>query len=163
MTNNGFIKKSLLALVLIAGMGTDAVAQSSNGAKSDDGGEILKAKEIVSEKTETKKVAAYKVLDIAEVMPAFPGGDSEMMKWLSENIVYPKIAEENGVQGRVIVKFLVDENGAIHEPKVLFSIDPSLAKEALRVVSAMPRWIPGKNNGVAVSVYFTLPVTFQLQ
>lgn len=161
MTNNGFIKKSLLALVLIAGMGTNAVAQSGNGAKAEDGGEIVKAKEILSEeKTGAKKV---RVFDIAEVMPAFPGGDSEMMKWLSQNIQYPEIAEENGVQGRVIVRFVVGANGAISDPKVLRSVDPSLDKEALRVVSAMPRWIPGKQNGEVVSVYFILPVTFQLQ
>lgn len=86
-----------------------------------------------------------------------------MIKWLSKNIKYPAIAEENGVQGRVMVKFAVDKDGSIYDPKALRSVDPSLDKEALRVIRAMPRWIPAKINGQPVAVYFTLPVTFQLQ
>lgn len=121
---------------------------------------ILKAKEIIAEERPNDK---ERPLDIAEVMPSFPGGDVELIKWLSKNIKYPAIAEENGVQGRVMVKFAVDKDGSIYDPKVLRSVDPSLDKEALRVIRAMPRWIPAKINGQPVAVYFTLPVTFQLQ
>lgn len=70
---------------------------------------------------------------------------------------------ENGIQGRVFVRFTVDKNGTIHDPKVIRGVDPSLDREALRVIKAMPRWIPGKNNGRAVAVYLTLPVTFKLR
>lgn len=139
---------------------TTAIGSFDVKGNDEAEGEVLKAKEIIAEE---KPKEEEKPLDIAEVMPSFPGGDAELMKWLSKNIKYPAIAEENGVQGRVIVRFAVGKDGAIHDPKVLRSVDPSLDKEALRVVKAMPRWIPGKQNGVAVAVYFTLPVTFQLQ
>ena len=139
---------------------TTAIGSFDVKGNDEAEGEVLKAKEIIAEE---KPKEEEKPLDIAEVMPSFPGGDGELMKWLSKNIKYPAIAEENGVQGRVIVRFAVGKDGSIHDPKVLRSVDPSLDKEALRVVKAMPRWIPGKQNGVAVSVYFTLPVTFQLQ
>lgn len=99
---------------------------------------------------------------IIEVMPSFPGGDVELIKWLSKNIKYPAIAEENGVQGRVIVRFVVGKDGTIRNPEIVKSVDPSLDKEALRVIKSMPRWTPGKQNDVPVEVYFTLPVTFQL-
>lgn len=103
-----------------------------------------------------------KPLDKAEVMPSFPGGTAELMKWLGNNIKYPAIAQKHGVQGRVIVRFAVDKDGSIRDSEVIRSIDPSLDKEALRVVNAMPRWIPGKQDGKPVAVYFTLPITYHL-
>lgn len=121
---------------------------------------MLKARKVIALE---KPKDGEKPLDIAEVMPSFPGGDGELMKWLSMNIVYPEIAEEKGVQGRVIVRFAVGKDGSIHDPKVLVSVHPALDREALRVVKSMPRWIPGKQSGQPVSVYFTLPITFLLQ
>ena len=103
------------------------------------------------------------VFDIVEQMPSFPGGDGSMMGWLSSNVKYPAVAEENGVQGRVIVRFVVGKDGSISNTSISRSVDPSLDKEALRVVKAMPRWIPGKQKGKPVSVWMTIPVTFQLQ
>ena len=129
------------------------VTTKTDSATKENGGEILKAKEVIAEE---------KPLDIADVMPSFPGGDGELMKWLSKNIKYPNIAEEYGIEGNVIIRFAVGKDGSIRDPKVLKSVDPSLDKEALRVVKAMPRWIPGRQDGKAVSVYYTLPVTFQL-
>lgn len=123
-------------------------------------GEVLKAKEVIADE---KPKEEEKPFDIVEQMPTFPGGDAKLMEWLSKNIKYPAIAEENGVQGRVIVRFVVGKDGSISNVQVLRSVDPSLDKEAMRVVKAMPNWIPGKQNGAAVPVYFTLPVTFQLQ
>ena len=96
-------------------------------------------------------------------MPSFPGGQAALFEWLSKNIKYPVVAEENGVQGRVIVTFVVERNGSITDVQVVKSVDPSLDKEAVRVVKAMPHWIPGKQNGSAVRVKFTVPVTFRLQ
>lgn len=85
------------------------------------------------------------------------------MRWLRDNIKYPVVAAENGVSGKVIVQFVVGKNGAISNVKVVKSIDPSLDREAVRVVSDMPKWTPGKQNGTSVNVRYTLPVTFKLQ
>ena len=126
------------------------------------GGEVLKAKEVIAQ-PEPPKEEETKVFDVVEVMPAFPGGQGALFEWLSKNIKYPVVAEENGVQGRVIVTFVVERNGSITDVQVVKSVDPSLDKEAVRVVKAMPHWIPGKQNGSAVRVKFTVPVTFRLQ
>jgi protein TonB len=98
-----------------------------------------------------------------EVPPSFPGGERELMKWLQENISYPVIAAEQGIQGRVILRFVVGPDGSVGNVEVQRSLDPSCDKEAVRVVKKMPKWIPGKQNGNAVYVYYTLPVLFKLQ
>lgn len=112
---------------------------------------------------EKKIVEDNKVFDVVEQMPDFPGGMSALMSYLNKNIRYPVVAEENGIQGRVIVTFVVERNGSITDVQVVKSVDPSLDKEAIRVVKSMPNWIPGKQNGSAVRVKYTLPVTFRLQ
>lgn len=103
------------------------------------------------------------IFEVVEQQPAFPGGMEKLMQWLSKNLKYPASAQENGTQGRVIVQFVVNKDGSIVEPKVIKSVDPALDKEAIRVVSNMPKWTPGKQRGKAVRVRFTLPVTFRLQ
>lgn len=100
---------------------------------------------------------------VVEQMPSFPGGDAALMRYLSENIRYPVIAQESGIQGRVILQFVVNRDGSIVDIEVVRSIDRSLDAEAIRVVSNMPRWIPGKQRGKTVRVKFTLPVNFRLQ
>lgn len=104
-----------------------------------------------------------KVFDIVEVMPQFPGGNSELMRYLGTNIKYPTIAAENGIQGRVVLKFVVSKDGSISNIQIVRSLDPSCDKEAIRVIKGMPKWIPGMQNGHPVAVYFTLPVLFKLQ
>lgn len=96
-------------------------------------------------------------------MPLFPGGDAALMAYLRDNIHYPTVAAENGVQGRVVVGFVVERDGSITDVNVLRSVDPSLDREAMRVVKGMPRWTPGKQNGSAVRVKYQVPVTFRLQ
>ena len=96
-------------------------------------------------------------------MPSFPGGNAALMKYLGDNIKYPVVAQENGVQGRVVVSFVVERDGSITDVKVVRSVDPSLDREAVRVVSTMPKWIPGKQNGSAVRVKYNVPVAFRLQ
>ena len=103
------------------------------------------------------------VLDHVEVMPQFPGGNAELMRYLSANIKYPTIAAENGIEGRVVLKFVVGKDGGISNIQVVRALDPSCDKEAVRVVKGMPKWIPGMQNGHPVAVYFTLPVLFKLQ
>ncbi len=114
---------------------------------------------------EEKPVVEDEVYNIAmvEQQPEFPGGAQAMYKWLSDHINYPPVAAEEGVQGKVIVEFVVSKTGAIENAKVLRGRHPALDKEALRVVKAMPKWNPGRNNGNAVKVTYTLPVTFKLQ
>ena len=103
------------------------------------------------------------MFDVVEEQPSFPGGQGALMAWLRDNIKYPVVAAENGIQGKVIVQFVVGKNGSISNVKVLRSVDPSLDREAVRVVSSMPNWTPGKQNGTSVNVRYTLPVTFKLQ
>ena len=124
-------------------------------------GEVLKAKEVVVD--EKPKEEETKVFDVVEQMPSFPGGDAELMKFLNTHIKYPAVAEENGIQGRVVATFVVERDGSITDVKVIKSVDPSLDKEAIRVLKSMPKWIPGKQNGSAVRVKYTVPVTFRLQ
>ena len=110
-----------------------------------------------------KPEVATKVFDVVEEMPSFPGGNGALMSYLASNIKYPVVAQENGVQGRVIVSFVVERDGSISDVRVARSVDPSLDREAQRVVKSMPRWKPGKQNGSAVRVKYTVPVVFRLQ
>lgn len=98
-----------------------------------------------------------------EQQAEFHGGQAALMKWLSNNIRYPESAQQNDIQGRVIVKFVVEKDGSIGQATIVKGVDRDLDREALRVVKKMPKWQPGKNNGVAVRSYFNLPVTFRLQ
>ena len=99
---------------------------------------------------------------VVEEQPEFPGGNAAMMKFLGDNIRYPVIAQENGIQGRVICNFVVERDGSITDVQVVRGVDPSLDREAVRVIQQMPRWKPGKQRGSAVRVRFTLPVVFRL-
>ena len=110
-----------------------------------------------------KEEVTQKVFDVVEVMPSFPGGQGALIQYLNSHVKYPVVAQENGIQGRVTISFVVERDGSITDVKVARSVDPSLDKEAARVVSSMPRWTPGKQNGSAVRVKFNVPVVFKLQ
>ena len=104
------------------------------------------------------------VFVVVETMPEFPGGQQALFKYLSENVKYPVIAQENGIQGRVICQFVVNKDGSIVDVEVVRSGgDASLDKEAVRVIKSMPKWKPGKQRGKAVRVKYTVPVNFRLQ
>ena len=107
--------------------------------------------------------AKEETLTVVDVMPQYPGGDRELLKFIAQSIKYPTDAQEAGVQGRVICSFVVDKKGSIVEPKIIRGIDPSLDAEALRVIGMMPRWTPGRQDGKAVRVLYTVPITFRLQ
>ena len=98
-----------------------------------------------------------------EQMPQFPGGEAELMRYLSSHINYPPMAAEDGVQGKVIVQFVVDKTGKVGEVKVVRSVDKDLDREAVRVCASLPKFTPGRQNGRPVSVWYTLPVSFKLQ
>ena len=132
--------------------------------------------EVNTEETETEVVIAAPVeapveeeeeevvFVVVESMPEFPGGQQALFKYLSENVKYPVIAQENGIQGRVICQFVVNKDGSIVDVEVVRSGgDASLDKEAIRVIKSMPKWKPGKQRGKAVRVKYTLPVNFKLQ
>ena len=104
------------------------------------------------------------VFVVVEKMPEFPGGQQALFKYLSENVKYPVIAQENGIQGRVICQFVVNRDGSIVDVEVVRSGgDPSLDKEAIRVIKSMPKWKPGQQRGKPVRVKYTVPVNFKLQ
>lgn len=110
-----------------------------------------------------EEVDENQIYDIVEENPRFPGGDEACMKWLSENIKYPPICVEQGIQGRVYAQFVVNKDGSIVDIKIVRSPDPYLSKEAERVLKMMPKWSPGKQRGKPVRVKFSLPVMFRLQ
>ena len=103
------------------------------------------------------------VFTAVEQMPQFPGGDAALMKFISSNINYPQEAYQNGIQGRIIVQLVVKSDGSVGDVKVIRSVDASLDREAIRVCKSLPNFTPGRMNGKAVNVWYTLPITFKLQ
>ena len=103
-----------------------------------------------------------KVYQVVGQQPNFPGGKEELFKYLAYNMIYPADAAKNKVEGRVLVTFVIEHDGSISNVNVVNSVYPSLDKEAIRVVSEMPKWIPGKANGKTVRVKYTIPITFRL-
>lgn len=123
--------------------------------------EVIKEEVIVVEE-KPKEDIVYTTANVQQ-QPEFPGGDAAMYKWLGDHIQYPAQAAEEGVSGRVVVQFVVSKTGDIENIQVVRGRHPALDKEALRVVKAMPKWNPGRNNGQPVKVTYNLPVTFKLQ
>lgn len=103
------------------------------------------------------------VFTVVEKMPQFPGGESELLKYIGDNLKYPVNAQKNGIQGRIYIRFIINKSGKVENAEVLRSLDPECDKEALRVVNAMPEWTPGEQKGEKVSVYYTLPITYKLK
>ncbi len=112
---------------------------------------------------EDEEESTHTIFTVVEDMPQFPGGELELQKWINRQIKYPVIAQENGIQGRVVCTFVINQDGSVVDAEVIRGIDPSLDREALRVINQMPKWTPGKQRGKAVRVKYTLPVVFRLQ
>lgn len=126
--------------------------------------DVVIAPPVVEQPTLIEEPEESEVFMVVETMPEFPGGQAALFKYLSENVKYPVIAQENGIQGRVICQFVVNKDGSIVDVEVVRSGgDPSLDKEAVRVIKSMPKWSPGKQRGKAVRVKYTVPVNFKLQ
>jgi periplasmic protein TonB len=100
---------------------------------------------------------------VVEEMPMFPGGDNALLKFIGENTIYPEVAKENNIQGRVIVRFCVTAKGGVSQVSVLKGVDPELDKEAMRVVTTLPPFKPGKQGGKPVPVWYMVPITFTLK
>ena len=164
-----------LATVAIAAFARPEVSNEVNeisSPKVNDLASIVKAEEAKSVENSLKQlvlntdsvspVKEKVIFQVVEEMPEYPGGMAECMKFLGKNVKYPVEAQENGIQGRVIVSFVVTDEGDIQDPVVVKGVDPLLDAEAVRVISMMPKWKPGKQRGKAVNVKFTLPVCFRL-
>lgn len=135
-----------------------------NQEGSDDADKFqAMTEQVVVKEPEPEPVKEEEIFVAVQQMPEFPGGQAALMKWLSNNIRYPQIALDNGISGRVIVKFVVEKDGSVGGVTLVKGVDKDLDREAMRVAKAMPKWQPGKNNGQAVRCYYTLPVTFRLQ
>ena len=102
------------------------------------------------------------IFDVVERAPEFPGGMEACLKYMYKNIKYPAVAMEAGIQGQVVIQIVIDKDGKIHDPKIVRGVSPELNAEAIRVISNMPQWIPGKQKGKNVATRFTLPVRFRL-
>ena len=120
----------------------------------------------VDEDSTTSAIGSQAIADegeihyIVEEMPVFPGGDLEMRKYIADNVVFPDEAKKQKMQGKVMVQFVVNEEGLVENPQIAVGVDPVLDKEAIRVVQNMPKWTPGKHQGKLVKVAFTVPVNF---
>lgn len=135
-----------------------------NQEGSDDVDKFKAVQEqVVVHEPVVEKPKEEQIFVAVEQQAEFPGGPAALMRWLSQNVRYPEAAQQNDVQGRVVVKFVVEKDGSIGAATIAKGVDKDLDREALRVVKKMPKWQPGKNNGVAVRSYFNLPVVFKLQ
>lgn len=101
--------------------------------------------------------------NVDDELPSFPGGDAKLREWIKKNMKYPSYAKNNGIEGQVLVVFIVEKDGSISNAEVSWGVDPSLDQEALRIVNKMPKWKPGTQNGVAMRVKYRLPITFTLK
>lgn len=142
---------------------TTAVGTSDFDKGTDDLNVVLGHKDEVVVEEKKEPVDDNKVFDVVEQNPVFPGGEAALLKYVAEHIRYPAMAQENNIQGRVVVQFVVTKTGSIGQVKVVRSKDPDLDKEAVRVVKSLPKFTPGKMNGHAVNVWYTLPINFKLQ
>ena len=143
----------------------DNTARGVVNQEGSDDADKFKAvvEQVVVKEPEPEKPKEEEIFQAVEQPAEFPGGNAALMKWLSQNIRYPEAAQQNDIQGRVVVKFVVEKDGSIGQATIVKGVDKDLDREAIRVVKKMPKWQPGKNNGVAVRSYFNLPVTFKLQ
>ena len=150
----------LFALAMCVGCGQSA-EQKEDSVPTD----VAKEKEQVQVQAEDEDTLenGEQVFRVVEVMPKFPGGDAELLKFIAKNVKYPQESQEKGEQGRVICSFVVTKDGTLTNYKVLRGISPALDQEAVRVLQMMPRWTPGTQKGEPVAVKYTVPITFKLQ
>lgn len=144
---------------------TDTAVGTTDFDKGTDDLNVVREhkEEVIVEEKKPEPVDDNQVFTVVEQKPQFPGGEAALLKWVSDHIRYPAMAQENNIQGKVVLQFVVTKTGKVGEVKVMRSKDPDLDKEAVRVVKSLPDFVPGKMNGHAVNVWYTLPVTFKLQ
>ena len=141
----------------------DLIAKYGENAKN--GVILIKIRKREADLIETKPTVENdeKLYSVVQQMPMFPGGESELSRFINQNIKYPVRAQQNSIQGRVIVRFVVSKTGQVDRVEVIRSLFPDCDKEAVRVIKLLPKFIPGKQNGENVAVWYIMPVTFKLQ
>ncbi|MCM1336114.1 MAG: energy transducer TonB [Candidatus Amulumruptor caecigallinarius] len=142
---------------------TTAVGASDFDKGTDDLNVVREHKDEVVVEEKKEPVDDNKIFEVVEQNPVFPGGEAALLKYVADHIRYPAMAQENNIQGRVVVQFVVTKTGSIGQVKVVRSKDPDLDREAVRVVKSLPKFTPGKMNGHPVNVWYTLPINFKLQ
>lgn len=161
------MKKAIMCTIitLLAMAGCIGCGQAPEQKEESGAAEVANAKEEVQVKEDNDETLANgeRVYTMVEVMPSFPGGEGELLKFLAKNINYPQESQEKGEKGRVICSFVVASDGSIVNHKIVRSLSPLLDKEALRVLQTMPRWTPGTQGGKPVAVKYTVPITFRLE
>ena len=164
-----FVRPKLLLSSIIIGLGVTAYGQDTVKSQASVKKEETKVDSIIKINKDSLNIKQDSInynpaviIDYIEVKPQFPGGDKALMKWLSENVYYPKEGADD-VQGRVFCRFIVEKDGSISDVEVVRSLEPAFDTIAVSIIKSMPKWIPGTQNGKAVRVYYTLPVTFKLQ
>ena len=140
----------------------DVETEDVDFSSEDKKNEVVEIKQVIIEEEEEEE-EIEEVFMVVEEMPEFPGGMAKLMKYFSDNVRYPVVAAENGIQGRVICQFTVWKDGTIRDIVVVRGVDKSLDKEAVRLIENMPNWKPGKQRGKAVACKYTVPVSFRLQ
>lgn len=148
--------KKIISILLMLTVSYTTLAQLNNANNSLA---IIGDETTEVQKDTVKDVDGEKILSVCEQMPSFQGN---VNAWLASNVIYPKEAVDNKIQGRVVVRFVIRKDGTITNATIVRSVDSSLDNEALRCINSMPKWNPGRNNGEPVSVYFNLPITFKL-
>ena len=141
----------------------DSLAHASETEKTTPAVKsTTKTGKITAERSAPKKVFKGKVYDAVDEMPSFPGGLEELHKWIDSNVQYPEVAWKNGIEGRVLLNFIVEKDGSLRDSIVIRSVHPMIDREALRLVGQMPKWNPGKRAGVPVRVRYFLPIKFKI-
>lgn len=153
--------QSVTVTDLIEIVENDAEIEEATIASTEDQTEYIDITEFETIQVEEEPEEEQPFM-VVEDMPEFPGGQAALLEYLRKNIKYPSICRENGIQGRVLIQFIVNKDGSIVDPEVVKSVNPYLDKEALRVISTMPSWKPGSQRGKPVRVKFTVPVNFKL-
>lgn len=170
MTKTNTSKNRIFRLLFV--IPAVAIALTLNLKCTSEGEDMLNNEEVVLRDADGKilEQSIFEEVDnkteevfvICEEMPEYPDGEYALQRFIAKNIKYPKVAQQNGIEGRVYITFVVNQDGIVKNTKVIKGVDPSLDAEALRVVSSMPDWKPGKQDGKAVSVSYTVPINFAL-
>jgi len=149
-------KPSTTSTKIVSDLAKDSVNNVKQVEKAPVDNTDLNSKHVINQKDKEK------VYTVIEKMPQFPGGESELLKYIGNNLKYPVEAQQKGIQGKILVRFVVNKTGKVENAEVIRGLDPAIDKEGLRVINSLPIWMPGEQKGEKVSVWYTLPITFKL-
>ena len=150
-------KSSTTSIIVVSDLANDSVTITKKQVlQAPVDNTVLNSKHVINQKDKEK------VYTVIEKMPQFPGGESELLKYIGNNLKYPVEAQQKGIQGKILVRFVVNKTGKVENAEVIRGLDPAIDKEGLRVINSLPIWMPGEQKGEKVSVWYTLPITFKL-